>query len=260
MTHDLTKFDLGDMLKCSLRLRETASGAQTLEVSAQRVCRFLYDELRGPDGLRACALVRCYKTHAYGSLDTELQAFARDALGSEPPRPTMKCLTLMASVGQSANWNSRHLSRGHRTIPLPSREIVEKAPMISGLIKELGLELSYVIQPSPDIVKELAGKRHGVFHVENAVGSPHIPAQEDFVLRFGIRSVLGFGGMLAIGDLFAVILFATVHVPASTADRFRTLALDVKSVFSKFNDKTVFNKSVFNQSQPSTGGSLEARE
>ena len=77
MTYDLTRFDLGDMLKCSLRLRETASGAPTLEISAQRVCRFLYDELHGPDGQRACALVRCYKTHAYGSLDagsSELRA------------------------------------------------------------------------------------------------------------------------------------------------------------------------------------------
>ena len=27
MTYDLSKFDLGDMLKCSLRLRETAVGA-----------------------------------------------------------------------------------------------------------------------------------------------------------------------------------------------------------------------------------------
>ena len=137
MTYDLTKFDLGDMLKCSLRLRETASGAPTLEVSAQRVCRFLYDELVGPDSQRACALVRCYKTHAYSSLDPDLQSFARDVLGAEPPRPTMKVLTLMATVGQSASWSSRHLSRGHRAIPLPSPEIVEKAPMISQLIKEL---------------------------------------------------------------------------------------------------------------------------
>ena len=91
--------------------------------------------------------------------------------------------------------------------------------MISQLIKELGLELSYVLQPSPDIVKELAGKRHGVFHVEHALGSPYIPAQQEFVVRFGIKSVLGFGGMLATGDLFAVILFATVHVPSSTAER-----------------------------------------
>src|SRR5215210_2573661 len=128
-----------------------------------------------------------------------------------------------------------HLSRGHKAVPLPSPEIVEKAPMISQLIKELGLELSYVLQPTPDIVKELAGKKHGVFHVEHALGSPYIPAQQEFVVRFGIKSVLGFGGMLASGDLFAVILFATVRVPSSTAERFKSLALDVKSAFSRFN-------------------------
>ena len=256
MTYDLTKFDLGDMLKASLRLREIASGAPTLEVSAQRTCRFLYDELVGPDGQRACALVRCYKTHAYNSLEPELQGFARDVLDGEQPRPAMKVLTLMATIGQSAAWNSRHLSRGHRAIPLASPEMVEKAPMISQLIKEFGLELTTVLQPSPDIVQELAGKRHGVFHVENALGSPYIPAQQEFVVRFGIRSVLGFGGMLATGDLFAVILFSTVHVPAKAADRFRTLALDVKGAFSRFTDATVFS-----QMRPATaGGSVRQHE
>jgi hypothetical protein len=134
------------------------------------------------------------------------------------------------------------MSQGHRAIPLPSPEIVEKAPMISQLIKELGLELSAVLQPSPEVVKELAGKRHGVFHVENALGSPYIPAQQEFVVRHGIASVLGIGGMLPSGDFFAVILFSTVHVPANVADRFRTLALDVKASFTKFTDANVFEK------------------
>jgi hypothetical protein len=163
-------------------------------------------------------------------------------LGNLAPSSTMKCLTLMATVGETAAWNSRHLSRGHRAIPLPSPEIVEKAPMIAQLIKELGLELSAVLQPSPEVVKELAGKRHGVFHVEDAAGSPYIPAQDEFVARYGIRSVLGFGGMLFTGDLFAVILFSTVHVPGSAADRFKTLALDVKSAFSRFSEANVFNQ------------------
>jgi two-component system NtrC family sensor kinase len=251
MTYDLTKFDLGDMLKCSLRLREAASGAPTLEISAQRVCRFLYDELRGPDGERACALVRCYKTHAYGALEPDLQSFARNLLGTETPRSTMKCLVLMATVGESVDWNSRHLSREHQAVPLPSPEIVEKAPMISQLIKELGLELSTVLKPLPDVVTDLAGKRHGIFYVEDALGSPYIPAQQEFVARFGIKSVLGFGGMLTIGDLFAVILFATVYVPPKAADRFKTLALDVKSAFFKFNDR-----SIFNQTQPAMYGSV----
>ncbi len=247
MPYDLTTFDLGDMLKCSPRLRETASGAPTFEASAQRVCRFLYDELRDADGERQCALVRCYKTHSFGSLEPELQSFARTAMGVQRPWSTMKCLTLMATVGESAAWNSRHLSRGHRAIPLPSPEIVEKAPMISQLIKEFGLELSSLLEPSPRVVRELAGKRHGVFHVEAALGSRYIPAQQEFVVRFAIRSVLGFGGILASGDLFAVILFATVHVSQGSADRFKTLALDVKSGLSRFNDTNIFN-----QMRPST--------
>ncbi len=251
MTYDLTKFDLGDMLKCSLRLREAASGAPTLEASAQRVCRFLYDELHGPGGARACALVRCYKTHEYGGLEPDLQSFARNQLGTGIPRSTMKCLTLMATVGQRPDWNSRHFSREHKAVPLPSPEIVQKAPMISQLIKELGLDLTTVLQPLPDVVKDLGGKRHGIFYVEDALGSPYIPAQEEFVVRFGIRSVLGFGGMLTLGDLFAVILFATVPVPPKAAERFKTLALDVKSAFFKFNDS-----STFNQPHLATSGSI----
>ena len=241
MTYDLSRFDLGDMLQSSLRLREAATGAATLELSAQRVCRFLYDELHGPGTERACALVRCYKTHSFGSLDPELQAFATRLMDSAQPSPAMKCLTLMATVGQTASWNSRLLSQGHRAIPLPSPEIVEKAPMISQLIKEMGLELSSVLTPSPEVIQQLAGKRHGVFYVEEAAGSPYIPAQKEFVERYGIRSVVGFGGMLGTGELFAVILFATVHVPPNTAQRFRTLALDVRSVFNKFTDANAFS-------------------
>jgi hypothetical protein len=48
----------------------------------------------------------------------DIQAFARAAMGEERPRSSMKCLTLMATVGETAVWNSRFLSRGHRAIPL----------------------------------------------------------------------------------------------------------------------------------------------
>jgi len=241
MPYDLSTFDLGDMLKCSPRLRDTAAGAPTLEASAQRVCRFFYDELRDAHGDRQCALVRCYKTHPFGSLDADLQTFARRLLAAANPEPDMKCLTLMATTGQAAAWNSTVLSKGHRAIPLPSPEIVEKAPMISQLIKEMGIELTTVLRPSPEVVRELAGKRHGVFYVQDALGSPYIPAQDDFVVRFGIESVVGFGGMLPMGDLFAVILFSTVRVPPESADRFKSLALDVKAGFSRFNEANVFN-------------------
>jgi hypothetical protein len=89
MTYDLSRFGLGDMLKSSLRLREASAGASTLEMSAQRVCRFLYDELRDPGSARACALVRCYMTRPFGSLDPELQQFAARLMDGGKPDASM---------------------------------------------------------------------------------------------------------------------------------------------------------------------------
>ena len=241
MPSDLTKFGLSEMLRCSTELRRATREAPTMEDAAQRVCRVLYDELITPENEKACALVRCYKTHPYGKLEPELQAFARAVLHARTAGPTMRCLTLIGTVGDQPAWNSRRTSAGHQAIPLPSADIIEKAPMIAQLIRQFGLDLSEVVQPTTDLVRGVTGKTYGVFHVPEAVGSPYIPAQRDFVLEFGIRSVVGFGGSLPSGDLFAVILFSRVPISSETADRFRNLALDVKSGFFPYRDGEVFS-------------------
>lgn len=243
MPSDLTRFDLASMLRCSQLLRKSAQGAPSMESAAGAVCRALYDELTDPDGGRATVLVRFYKTHPYGALPAELQRFAKRAFGAvaiSPPEASMKCLTLLATVGDEPAWNDRRRSENHQAIPLPSAHIVERAPMIAQLIREFGIELSDLVSRSDDVVRSLGGKSYGVFHVEEAKGSPYIPAQAGFVDRYGIRSVLGFGGLLPMGDLFAVILFSRAHVPVEAAERFRTLALDLKSCLIPYGEAAVF--------------------
>jgi hypothetical protein len=241
MPSDLTKFGLTEMLRCSTELRRATKDAPTMEEAAQRVCRRLYEELVTSEKSKACVLVRCYKTHSYGTLEPELQSFARAVLQEPPSGPTMRCLTLLGTAGDEPAWNSRRTSVEHQAIPLPSAEMVEKAPMIAQLIRQFGLELTDVIRPTTDLVRGLAGKTYGVFHVPEATGSPYIPAQRDFVLKFRIRSVVGFGGSLPGGDLFAVILFARVPISSETADRFRNLALDVKSAFFLYREGEIFS-------------------
>jgi len=239
---DLSNFGLTEMLRCSRELHRAASNAPTMETSARRICRSLYDQLVTPNGSPACALVRCYKTHPFGDLPDDLRRYARRASGEiEKPPASMKCLTLLASAGSEPQWNSRTSSKSHQAIPLPSPRIVERAPMISRLIKDFGLELSDVTNPSAEVLRNFAGKTYGVFHVEEAVGNPAIPAQEEFVVKHGIRSVVGFGGSLASGNLFAVIMFSRVTVPASAAERLRTLALDVKALFFPFGESAIFD-------------------
>lgn len=229
MKSNLESFDLAETLRCSNALRRLLVGARSTESAATATCKFLYDELVDTNGARACALVRCYKVHDYGMLPPDLQNFARAQLpDGEKPSPQLRCLTLMATVGDEPEWNDRKRSKGHQAIAMPTEAVIERAPMIAQLFRAFGVDLRAAIAPAPTIVRELAGRSYGVFYVPEAKGSEYIPAQ-DFVERHGIRTVLGFGGSLLSGDLFAIILFTRVHVSEDAADRFRSLALDVKS-------------------------------
>lgn len=241
MTSVLTDFGLAEMLRCSLGLRASVRTAPTFEAAAREGCRFLFEELVGDSGEAACALVRCYKTHRYHDLDRDLQAIARAALErGHIPSLSLRCLTLMGTSGTEPGWNDRRSSVSHQAIPLPTAAVVENAPMVAQLIRALGLDIATAIAPSADIVRDLAGKTYGVFYVREAQGSPYIPAQ-DFVQRHAIRSVIGFGGVLPSGDLFAVILFCRVPVTPDAADRFRTLALDFKGSLLRYSASQIFD-------------------
>ena len=238
---DLAKFTLGDMTELGALLRKIGDDATSMEEVANRVVRYLYENLVDPEtGRPECALVRFFKTHPYDELESELREFALGML--EDPSaaaPDMKCLTLLATAGERPEWNARRSSSGHRAIPLASAEIVSQAPMISRLLGELGVRVDALLRQSPELLVEPEPSSFNVFYVRDAVGSNCIPAQDDFVKAFGIESVLGFGGMLPTRDIFVVILFSRTSIPRETAELFRTLALNVKMAALRF-DESVF--------------------
>jgi len=152
----------------------------------------------------------------------------------------MKFLTLLASAGVKPEWNGRESSAGHQAIPLASVQIVQKAPMIWQLIQQLGLEVATVVEPDAALMMDFARRNFNVFHVPEAVGSPYLPDQADFVIPFGIHSVVGFGGMLPSGNLFAVILFSRVHLSQETAKLFKPLAISAKLAILSYPEAKVF--------------------
>jgi hypothetical protein len=238
---DLSDFTVPNMLRCSREVRKAASHCTNMEDAANSVVRYFYEAFVDAGGERSCAMVRLYKTHPFGDLEPEQQQFARRQFGAVEPSPSMKCLTLMATIGDEPEWGDRHKSRGHQAVPLPSAEIVEQAPMISQLIKQMGLDIAQLVGRGESVVATQHTKRtYNVFHVENAAGSPFIPAQTEFVERYGIKSVVGFGGLLRNGELFAVILFSRTRISPDSAERFRNVALDVKYAFFGYRDDQIF--------------------
>ena len=223
------------MLRCSRGLRQTTAGATSLDEVATATVGYLYSQFADPESKEPqCALIRFYCTAAYRDLEPDLKEFARAKLGGKDPDPATKILALVATVGSEPQWCDRKRSVDHQAIPLPSVEIVEQAPMIAELIRALGLDIADVVSPPIAMLHDVEGKNYSVFHVENALDSPFIPAQKDFVEEYGIKSVIGFGGLLPTGDLFAIVMFSRVHVPPEPASRFRSVALDIRAILHPF--------------------------
>jgi hypothetical protein len=238
---DPSKFTLLDSIESSSALRMMGTNATCMEAVAQKIVFYLYNNLiNNETGEKACVLVRMFKTHPFIDLPSELQDSARAICGDKPFNPDMKCLVLLASAGQRLDWNTRHNSVGHKAIPLPSASFVDSFPMIRQLIQQMGLEINTVLSPDPAVIMDMSKTTYNVFVVSDAVGSKYIPAQNDFVIPFGVRSALGFGGVIPSGSLFSTIMFLKVPVTREAAELFKTLALSVKVSLLPFDGKKIF--------------------
>jgi sigma-B regulation protein RsbU (phosphoserine phosphatase) len=211
---DVSAIGLSDLVRLSAALR-VPPPVDTMEEVGQHVVRYLYDNLvdKGT-GDRSCVLVRLFKTHPYQALEPAQQAFATSVLGTEP-EPRSYCLTLLASAGVREEWNDRRRSVAHQAVPLGATDVIDRFPMLHGLLRRLGQATS---GGTP------LARNFDVFHVADAVGSPHVPDQDGFVLPYGVRSVIGFGGVLPDGETYVVVLFSKTPVMADTAEQFRTVA------------------------------------
>jgi signal transduction histidine kinase len=235
-TYHLDEFSLTEMMDCGAAIRGLSKQASRRHV-AEALVRHLYERFVDAAGHRAFALVRLFETRRFDELDDTLQDVAREALPCIAA--STRSLTLVATAGDEAAWNDVRRSQAHRAIPLPSPAVVERLPMIARLIEQLGFDVCGVLQPDPPVVYR--SSEGGVFYIEEALGSPFVPAQEQFVVPQKIRSVVGFGALLPDGRLFAVILFSRAHIPRSMAALFGHLSLSTRMALlaqSDLPDKT----------------------
>lgn len=238
--YNLTDFTLSDMTRCGIDLRKIGVGAESMEDVAGRAVRWMYHQFGGRDGEPACALVRMFVTMPYAELDEEQRAFADAILGGGTPPAHMKCLTLLATAGDLPAWNARRGSRRHLALPLQSDVSVSRSPMIAQLVRQLGLEIGALLSPDPRLLRDMEQHTFNVFHVPHAAGSPFIPAQQEFVIPHKVQSVVGFGGLLPPGELFAAIIFSKVPIPQQSAEMFKTLALNLKVALVPFAGRRMF--------------------
>ena len=243
---DFSKLDAESMHAQSRVLDAIAAGASCREEAANRLAQHFFDIFRDPaTGGPACALVRCFQTVRLEDLPPARHAFATRRLGSLPVRNDtgIRCLALLATRGTEPGWSRVEDSAGHQAIPLPSVDVILRAPMIARLLLEIGIRFEHVVAPpapNSGFILDTPPGTSNVFHVESALGSPYIPAQASFVHPFGIRSVLGMGGLLPSGELFATVLFSRVTIPRRVAELFGPLSLSANLALAPFPPERTF--------------------
>lgn len=251
-------FSLQDMTELSAEIRELGSGARTQESVADRIVKHLYDGFTlKKSNEKAFALARFFISMPFRDLEPPLKRFVESRrVEHEDIRPDTRCLTLLASHGEKPEWCDRNRSLDHRAIPIDSPDLAKELPMVALLCKQFGIESHSVAdvllsnqerQPQSlattdsDVVMDQDQATFNVFFVQEALESPYIYAQEDFVKPYGIRSVLGYGGNLSAGQIFAVILFSRASIKREVAQRFKPLALSTKNALLQVPQDKVFD-------------------
>lgn len=229
----LDRLSVDDAIELTAAIRDVAKPALTMADAAQAITAYVRSALLSGAHEPACVLVRLYTTVRERDLPPEIVT-AGAALPSPGHRPH---LTLLGTSGELDEWNDRGRSASHAAIPLDRADVLgERAPMIAGLLAELGVDIDAFVDPDDGGALLIHHQEYGIFHVDRAEGSPLIPAQ-DFVRDHSVRSVVGCGGGLPSGEVFVLVLFSKVDIDVGTASLFRTVAFGIKAALVPYTYK-----------------------
>jgi signal transduction histidine kinase len=228
----LADFSLTDMIDCGAAIRYLSQQHRTERDFTNAVVRMLYEQFLDEEGQPEFALVRLFQLQRYDELSPSLQALAQASIPGVPS--DANCLVLTATAGDRVSWCDVSNSRSHQVIPLPSAAALEGLPMIAALLGQLGIEVGGVT--AHDSLARPAPQPPGFFHVQHARNSPIIPAQKEFVVPCGIKSVVAFGDAMPDGRMFAVIGFAKHEISESVAQLMAHLSFSAKMGLLVYRD------------------------
>jgi histone H3/H4 len=221
--------------------------SKCLEDAAQSLATQLHTQFG-----ESVVIARVFFTVPYDALPPKNKEFvsklAESAQAASELRATTPVLSLIGTHGQEENWCDRRQSKGHVGIPLISSSFVDSIPMISRLLKELGVPVEWVDSHDAEIIIETVGRSAGLFFVENAAEATDrqgrkIIAAQDFVSDYGVKSVLGIGGAYPSGEMIVVVAFCRETFPRTIAEHF----LPLTDLFKSETASLVGGKRIFSE-------------
>lgn len=216
------------------KTEQVLQNCSSLEDASQKFIEIFYEEFS-----ESVILARLFATVPFKKLPAANQDFVSNLAESKGISHLLSDKTLVLSLlgtrGRKDNWNDRRKSNEHVGIPIVSLDFIDSIPMMSRLLKELGVEVNWIDREDTKIVIKLRGSKAGVFFVCDAStdtdqkGRKIISAQ-DFVEEYKIKTVFGFGGGYGVSENFiTTIIFTTETIDRTKAEQLMFMINMIKS-------------------------------
>jgi hypothetical protein len=141
------------MVESGKEIRRLVAGAGNMEAAAGEIVDFFYESFAGTEPQERCnALVRCFKTHAFGELPSGLQEQVRRQVEGVEPGAATRCLVLLASRGKEPVWNGGRGPERFQVALLPTMKMVEEASMVTRVIQQMGWEVEHAAEATGDLL------------------------------------------------------------------------------------------------------------
>ncbi len=229
----ISKLSLRDVIELQNKTKGIADECNTLADAAQQYMSILYDELK-----ESIILTRLFATIPFKDLPKSNKEFVMTLAHSSGVSKQIKeetlILSLLGTRGAKPEWNDRHKSKGHAGIPLASSDFIDKIPMMSRLLKQLGAGIDWIEETDTKLVAKTFKSISGVFYVKDAETEVDnkgrkIIAAQDFVKEEKVKTVFGIGGSYVKTSLFFTnIIFLREFIEKQIAEQFMLQASKFK--------------------------------
>ena len=156
-----------DVLDLWASVESDVNEATSLEQAAQALDTALHTRLS-----ESTVLARVFVTADLASLPEDIERFVKTLAESSGVagglQDSTSVLSLIGTSGIKPEWNDRRRSEAHLGVPLISADFVDDVPMMSSLLKDLGLPLDWMEHRGTGVVQRIIGQSAGLFFVENA--------------------------------------------------------------------------------------------
>ena len=192
----------------------------SFEDAAHYCAEAIYNGVCSDDGQPLFALVRFYRLIPYAEIPNDLRDLVAKQDGLN--------WALMGTFGIESAWRDRRLSRQHKVVAHNS------SPMFEAAYQKIDRN-SHVPIGTED---QLIFQRGGIlpyFYVPKALDSAVVPSQKDFVVRYGIKSVIGIGCKFISQTSFLGLAFSTTAITEHEAAKFVTMTPYISTLLADYD-------------------------